>query len=125
MVLRSDLETTVENNGVRFLFEVANEGNSPEELTFRDAGKADFAVYENDSERDPNGEDEDEREERWRWSEGRMFAQVLQTERLEPGVSSKYEGRWEVPDPGTYLARATLRAQDRDLEATCAFTVGN
>ncbi|PSP76296.1 hypothetical protein BRC86_01430 [Halobacteriales archaeon QS_3_64_16] len=123
MALRADLETMVENEGVHFLLEVTNDGNSPAELTFRDAGKADFAVYENGSERDPNCEGEDEREERWRWSEGRMFAQVLQTDRLEPGASSRYEGRWESPDPGTYFAWATLRAQDWNLEATGEFSV--
>jgi hypothetical protein len=123
MALRGELETTVEEEGVRFRFEVANDGDDPEELTFRDAGKADFVVYEGGSERDSNCEDADEREERWRWSEGRLFAQVLETERLEPGASSRYEGRWESPDPGTYVARATLRARDRDLGATCELSI--
>jgi hypothetical protein len=118
MVLRADLGTRTEDKGVRFVFEVANDGNDPEELTFRDAGKADFAVYDESSEHDS-----DDPEERWRWSEGRMFAQVLEIERLEPGASSRYEGRWASPDPGTYLAKATLRAQDRDLEATRAFSI--
>jgi hypothetical protein len=118
MALRADIGTRIEDGSVGFVFEIANDGDDPEELTFRDAGKADFAVYDGGSEHDSN-----DSEERWRWSEGRMFAQVLETERLEPGASSRYEGRWESPDPGTYLVRATLRAQDRDLEATCEFSI--
>lgn len=112
MTLQGDVEAVVEDERVRFVFDVTNDGEDAEELTFRDAGKADFVV-----------ERADASEEHWRWSEGRMFAQVIETERLAPGESSRYEGEWRSPDTGTYVARATLRAHDRDLEATCEFAV--
>jgi hypothetical protein len=114
MTLRGDLETTIEDGGVRFEFEIGNDGTDPEELTFRDAGKADFLV-EREGENGSGGKHG--RGVHWRYGEGRVFAQVIETERLEPNESTTYECRWESPDPGEYVARATLRAQECDLEA--------
>ena len=132
MTLHGDVRSLAENDGVRFVFEVTNDGESTEEITFQDAGKADFVV-ERAAEDNLDGEksdderkgrkDESSGEEHWRWSEGRMFAQVIETERLDPGESSTYEGEWRSPDAGRYVARAALRTRDRDLEATCEFSV--
>lgn len=122
MTLQGDLEAAVEPDGVRFVFEVTNDGESTEEITFRDAGKADFVV-EYGNERDGSNGDRDSRRECWRYSDGRMFAQVIETERLEPGASSTYECRWDAADPGSYVVRATLRARSHDLEAEREFSV--
>lgn len=120
MTLHGDLQPAIENDRVRFVLEVTNDGENAEEITFQDAGKADFVV-ERATEDDGGGESEEG--ECWRWSEGRLFAQVIETERLDPGESSTYEGEWRSPDSGRYVARATLRARDLELEAACEFAV--
>lgn len=120
MTLHGDVRSLVEDDSVRFVFEVTNDGEDAEEITFRDAGKADFVVERTAGD---DGDDEPEDEEWWRWSEGRMFAQVIETERIDPGESATYEGEWRSPDSGRYVARATLRARDRDLEATCELSI--
>ena len=108
-MLDSALEVTV-GDGVRFQFTVVNSGDTPVELTFRDACKADFAVYEGD-------------EEVWRYSDDRMFAQVLTTADLQPGETAAFEETWPDPEPGDYTAEATLRVRERDVTARTPFSV--
>lgn len=108
-MLQTSLDVTV-NDTVSFRFTVTNGDDAPVELTFRDAGQADFAVHAGD-------------EEVWRWSDGRMFAQVVQTAHLEPGESATFEGEWSDPDPGDYTAEATLRVRERDVSARTDFSV--
>lgn len=95
---------------VEFAVTVSNEGETPVELSFSDAAKAEFVVYEDG-------------EERWRFTEGRMFAQLLSRDRLEPGSETTYRGSWEDPDAGTYTAIATLRTDDVDCQARSQFSV--
>ena len=66
-MLDASLEVTV-GDGVAFQFTVVNGGDTPAELTFRDACRADFAVHEDDA-------------EVWRYSDGQMFAQAVSTDR--------------------------------------------
>lgn len=136
MTLRGTLEATVADDRVRFRFDVTNDGEHTDEITFPDAGKAEFVVERADGDREGSerenedghgrekgGSDEREKREHWRYSDGRTFAQVLETERLEPGESSTYEGEWKSPDTGRYVVRATLRARERAVETTCEFSV--
>lgn len=99
-----------ESHVVDFAFTVRNEGETPVELSFSDAAKAEFVVYEDG-------------EERWRFTEGRMFAQLLSRARLEPGDATTYRGNWDDPDAGTYTAIATLRTDDADCEARSQLSV--
>jgi hypothetical protein len=110
MTLTGSLDTQVESDRVSFVFTVENEGDETETLSFRNACNADFAVFD--------GEDE-----RWRWSQGRMFAQMLQSEELAPGESVSYEGEWQNPESGTHTAVATLEADNHDCEARTEFSV--
>jgi len=110
MPLTGTLDTTVETDHVSFSFTIENDGNEPASLSFRDAKTADFAVF-------------DGSDERWRWSEGRMFAQVIRSEELPPAESVTYEGEWENPDSGTHTAVATLEAENEDCEARAEFSV--
>lgn len=103
------LEATVDD-AVALVLTVTNDGADPVELTFRNAGKADFAVLADDR-------------EVWRWSDGRMFAQVIGHERLAPGGSANFEGVWADPRPGEYTAVGELRVVDRDVSARTEFTV--
>ncbi|WP_336134773.1 BsuPI-related putative proteinase inhibitor [Natronomonas amylolytica] len=108
-MLESSLEVTV-GGGVSFRFVVANGGDSTVELTFRDACKADFAVYEGS-------------EEVWRYSDDRAFAQMLTTAELQPGETATFDAEWPDPNPGDYTAEATLRVVERDVEARTPFSV--
>lgn len=109
MTLDGRLSVSV-GDAVTFEFIVTNGAAAPEELSFRSGHTADFAVFD--------GEDE-----RWRWSEGRMFTQALQSATLEPGESVTYAGTWDDPSPGDYTAVATLAAENRDVKAEEQFSV--
>lgn len=108
-MVETSLDVSV-NDEVSFRFAVTNADDEPLELTFRDAGQADFVVST------PDGE------EMWRWSDGRMFAQVIQTSRLEPGETATFDGTWPDPEPGEYTALATLRVPDREISAQTDFS---
>ncbi len=108
-MLEASLEVTVAEE-VRFALTVVNAGDTPMELTFRDACRADFVVY-------------DDGEEVWRFSEGLAFSQVLTTADLQPGESAVFEEAWPDPEPGEYTAEATLRVRETDVSARAPFTV--
>ncbi|MDS0474312.1 BsuPI-related putative proteinase inhibitor [Natrinema sp. 1APR25-10V2] len=112
MTLDGSLETAGDDarDAVLFVFTVTNAGSEPVELRFSDACKAEFVVIDSD-------------EEVWRFSEGRMFAQVLESETIAPGESTTYEAEWSDPEPGTYEAVADLRAQDETCEAQTALSI--
>ena len=50
-----------------------------------------------------------------------LFTQARRTETLEPGETATYRRRWEAPEPGRYLAVATLAAEHADVEARAEF----
>ena len=108
-MLDASLEVTV-GDGVAFSFTVVNGGDTPVELTFRNACRADFAVYADG-------------EEVWRYSDGRMFAQMITEAELQPGESATFEETWPDPDPGDYTAEATLRVTDHEVTARTPFSV--
>ena len=95
-MLDCSLTVTV-GEAVTFRLTVTNASAEPVELTFRDAGRADFVVYTADG------------EEVWRWSDGRMFAIV--------------EEVWPEPEPGDYTAEAELRTVDVAASARTPFSV--
>ena len=108
-MLEGSLNVTV-GDGVSFVFEVTNASDEPVEVTFRDAGKVDFAVFEGDV-------------EVWRWSDGRAFAQTLETAQLLPGERATFEEEWPSPRPGDFTAVAELHARETDLSARTPFSV--
>ncbi|ELZ14118.1 hypothetical protein C478_07599 [Natrinema thermotolerans DSM 11552] len=112
MTLEGSLETAADGSrdAVMFVFTVTNAGEAAIELDFADACKAEFLVV-------------DDGTEVWRFSEGRAFAQMLSSDRLEPGGSTTYEAEWSDPEPGEYTAIAKLRARERTCEATTAVAV--
>ena len=117
MTLEGTLEADVSraDDGSRpgeaaFAFTVTNAGSESVELQFSDMCKAEFVVRDGDR-------------EVWRFTEGRMFAQMLSREALAPGESSTYEAEWERPRPGEYTAIAELRAQEASCEAQTIVTV--
>ncbi|WP_338728150.1 BsuPI-related putative proteinase inhibitor [Haladaptatus sp. DJG-WS-42] len=101
MALETSLEATPDADCVRFVLEITNTDDQPSSLTFRDAGKADFVVLDGET-------------ECWRWSDGRVYAQVLTTEELAPGETLRLEAVWEQPTPGEYDVICELKTMDGD-----------
>jgi hypothetical protein len=110
MTLTGTLDTRMDEDRVAFVFTVENEGSEPAMLSFRNSCTADFAVLDGD-------------DERWRWSQGRMFTQALQAEELAPGETVTYEAEWQSPDAGTHTAVATLEAENQDCEARTEISI--
>jgi len=44
-------------------------------------------------------------QEIWRWSQGKMFTQVIWSRELRPGEEVSFEAEWEAPGPGKYRIR--------------------
>lgn len=109
MTLTGGLSADVDD-AVEFEFTVTNTGTEPRELEFRSGQVADIVVRSGD-------------DEAWRWSDGRMFTQALQTEMLPPGESLVFEGSWADPVRGTYEAVAALEATNANVEARAEFEV--
>ena len=81
-------------------------------LGFRNAQRYDF-VIENDT-----------GDELWRWSNGKMFAQMLGEETVGPGQELIYTERCESHlDPGTYKLSAFLKATDRPFSASLTIVI--
>ncbi|WP_265111174.1 BsuPI-related putative proteinase inhibitor [Halosolutus halophilus] len=114
MALEGELDARVSESGgdetVAFAFSVTNTGTEPVELQFSDACKAEFVV-------------QTDGQEVWRFTDGRMFTQVISSERLAPDETATYDGEWSDPRSGSYTAVAELRAQDATCEARTQFTV--
>jgi len=115
MTLEGALDVTVSTADggsptVEFAFTVTNAGSETVDLDFSDAAKAEFVVEEGGR-------------EIWRFTEGRVFAQMLSTDRLEPGASTTYESEWDDPRPGAYTAVAELQARDATCAARAEFDV--
>lgn len=108
-MLDPTLEVTV-GDGVRFRLTVVNAGDTPVEVTFQDACRADFLVY-------------DDGEQIWRYSDGRAFAQELTNADFQPGETATFEESWPNPTSGDYTAEGTLRIRERDISARTPFSV--
>jgi hypothetical protein len=139
MELEGTLDATVTDHGVEFTYAVENVGEEPGELTFRSGMKADVAVYDASdpeglprralSKDEPGAEvrsgtphDDEDPEEVWRWSDGRMFTQALESRTLDAGETETFTFVWEGPEPGEYVGVATLDA-DVDYLANTEFSV--
>lgn len=102
-----DIDATPET--VTFTFTVRNDGDDTIDVQLRSAKHADVAVLDEDA-------------EVWHWSEGQMFAQMMQPVSFDPGHTETYEFEWPDPEPGDYEAVATLNAMD-EISAREPFSV--
>jgi len=98
-------------DAVRFELEVANREPGLAEVRFRSGNTHDFVVFD------------DAGLEVWRWSEGRLFTQALQTRQLKSGDALRYEASWNRPTPGTYRVIAKLNSDTHPHEVSRDFTV--
>lgn len=110
MSLDGHLDVTVGDIAVEFAFTVQNADTEPVDLEFRSGKPADVAVSEDGV-------------EVWRWSEGRMFTQAIQTKTLAPDESFTHEATWKPPSSGDYTAKASLEATNVTLVERTAFEV--
>ena len=101
------------SNDVRFAFHVRNNTKKKIELLFPNGQTHDIAVL------DSTGR------EVWRWSNGRMFTQALQTKLLANGETLSYEERWENPVAGKYTVVSRLNSESHPVEQRAEFTVAN
>jgi len=102
---------TGEAESLRFALRVVNNTSKMVEINFPDGQTHDFVV--NDS----TGK------EIWRWSEGRMFTQAIQTKLLGTGETVKYQDEWDTTlAAGKYIAVAKL-SSDEELEQRVEFEV--
>jgi len=110
MSLEGSLDASVSGSDVAFTFTVENTGDDAVSMQFRDGQTFDVVV-------------EDGGEQVWQWSEGMMFAQMLQSEELGPGETMRESVAWEGAAPGEYEARAWVTATDADCEAHASVSV--
>ncbi len=99
------------DNGVHFDFDVTNAGARKVELLFNDGRTHDIVVL------DTLGR------EVWRWSDGRMFTQVVQSKVLRASDTLSFAESWTTPQPGSYIAVATLPSRNYPVEHRVAFVV--
>lgn len=99
------------NNGVQFNFDVTNAGARKVELLFNDGRTHDIVVI------DSLGR------EVWRWSEGRMFTQTVQSKVLRASDTLRFAESWTDAKPGSYIAVASLPSRNYPVEHRVAFVV--
>lgn len=85
------VEDLAQPHSVRFTLKVCNDSGSAVEREFGNAMRYDFEVSRDG-------------EKVWRWSEGRSFAQVVGTERFEPGACKTWSEEWNGRDSSGMLA---------------------
>lgn len=111
-MLTATLDVEVDGDTATFALRVTNEGDDPVSLTFSDGQRAEFVVRD-------AGTDA----ERWRWSEGRMFPQMLGSEEVAPGESIAYEAEWTAPENGSFVCRGELVDNANSASAAESFAV--
>jgi hypothetical protein len=97
--------------GVQFDFVVTNTGGGKIEMTFPNGQTHDVFVL------DSLGR------EVWRWSDGRMFTQVLQNKILRDSDTLMYGERWTDAPRGAYVAVARLASENYPIEQRATFVV--
>jgi hypothetical protein len=98
-------------SSVEVALEVANAADHRVELRFPAGQTHDLAIL------DAAGR------EVWRWSEGRMFTQAVQTKLLGAGEKTSYGERWTPPTSGSYTVVASLTSDNYPVELRQGFTV--
>ena len=120
MTLDARLDARVDD-AVTFAFTVTNPTTERVELTFRDGQSAEVLVCP------AEGAGDDDRSEPgdavWRFGDGRAFTQAIRTEVLAPGEQARERLTWDDPEPGSYVATASLAAEGVSASADAAFEV--
>jgi intracellular proteinase inhibitor BsuPI len=100
------------NHDVAFAFHVTNGESKRLELTFPSGQTHEIVVLDSAG------------KEVWRWSEGRMFTQALQSKVLEANETVTYDASWKpASGPGKYVAVASLMSQNHPLQERIEFEI--
>ncbi len=110
-MVTATLTATETDDGFLFELTVENDGDDSVSFQFSDAQRAEFVATDEDG------------EEVWRWSEGRMFGQMLGSAELDPGASETFEGMWENPPSGEYTITGSLAANGATPSAETTISV--
>lgn len=107
--VQGDLKISVQEEVV-FDLRVTNGDDRHVELRFPNGQTHDFVVQ------DTLGR------EIWKWSEGRMFTQAMQSRVLDRNESISYTTAWDPGSlSGTYVAVVSLRSENHPLEERTRF----
>ena len=113
MELEARLGAEVAAGRVELTFSVANVGTEPVTLRFADDAAAEVDVRRGD-------------EVVWRWRDERDPAEAgrpLRDQELSPGDTVLHRAQGPDPEPGEYVAEATVAAENADASATTRFAV--
>ncbi len=107
--LETSLDVAVKQ-GARFTFRATNGSDRKVELHFASGQTHDFAVT------DSTGR------EVWRWADGRMFTQGMQTKLLGSHGSVTFEDGWDAAGKhGKFIVVATIRSSDYPAQQRAEF----
>lgn len=110
--LESALDVAVGGGrAVQFAFSVTNAGGGKIEVNFPSGKTHDVVVL------DSLGR------QVWRWSDGRIFTQLLQNRTLRGADTMEFDGRWANAPRGRYVAVAMLASNNHPIEQRAAFVV--
>jgi hypothetical protein len=111
LCLTTDRAVYSPGDAVEMTLTVSNRAKRAVTFRFRDARRFDFII-------------ETKGKSLWRWSDGRMFAQVLGEERLPPGDSLTYRAKFKgVLKPGIYMVRGMVLHEEMYLQASTVIFV--
>jgi hypothetical protein len=106
------IERTTDSSGLALTIAETQEPNTMAfELQLTNNGKLTEVKFENGRTHDFVVLDERSREV-WRWSDGRLFTQALQTKLLRSGDALRYSATWDTAPPGRYRVIATLNSRE-------------
>ncbi|HMS03828.1 MAG TPA: BsuPI-related putative proteinase inhibitor [Gemmatimonadaceae bacterium] len=112
LVMDVQVDAPVGARSVRFSLSVANGTGRRVELSFPSGQTHDFVVL------DATGR------EVWRWSDGRLFTQLVQNRLLEARDVVTFSERWPAPpSAGRYTLVAVLRSDTHPVEKRIPFSV--
>jgi len=108
-VLEPTLSVAIDD-AATFTYRVRNDGDEAVRLAFSTSQRVEVEVYAGD-------------DLVWRFGDRRMFAQALGEETIGPGSSFEEAVTWDDPEPGRYVAVASLAADEVDAGVRAAFEV--
>ncbi len=108
----SEREAVPSHEPIHFTLSLHNRGSDSLLLRFPTSQRYDLQIV------DESGTS------RWRWSDGRSFAQVLEEEQLDPGETRVWRVTFEgVLSPGRYTVEGMVVAREGPLRSESEFTV--
>jgi hypothetical protein len=100
-----------DEHGMSFALELKNPGDKLTEVRFANGKTHDFVVLN------------DRDQEVWRWSDGRLFTQTLQTKQLQRDEAVRFTATWDTAAPGRYRLVASLNSDSYDTPIEQEFVV--